>query len=152
HALSPLMPAESILRNALAGSADKPTAVVLTMLAEQTLSATALGSAAAWVVRSGTLLASTAGAKDKFRSLAVALRPEDLVALAPDAHDWTEAELIAAASLEEVSSESNVRRASLLRCAPMEAKETWAPIQVDAQQASWAKTIFNEYGTHEEKL
>ncbi|CAJ1435972.1 unnamed protein product [Effrenium voratum] len=130
--LSPLVPAEAVLRGLDARDA------ALVVLAEHTLSSAAVGECSVWALRAGQLLASCGAGKAQhsvgshLRSFTLCLRPGDLVALAPKS----------TASLEEA--------ALVLRCELMRPQDAWSPLQTEAEgpHPSWAKTIFNEYGTH----
>jgi len=157
HTLSPLVPAEALLRTALqrtgapsqGGSA---AAAAVAALAEQTLSAAAQGGAAVWVVRGGEVLAGTASTDEQpaarkagADALSVALRLGDVVALAAAGADWKREALLAAAG----SGGLTTPEAVWLRCVDAETSEAWAPLSDAAPHPSWSQTIFNEYGTHD---
>eukprot|EP00931_Biecheleriopsis_adriatica_P011314 TRINITY_DN112393_c0_g1_i1.p1 TRINITY_DN112393_c0_g1~~TRINITY_DN112393_c0_g1_i1.p1 ORF type:complete len:223 (+),score=45.35 TRINITY_DN112393_c0_g1_i1:76-669(+) len=147
HALSPLIPADAVLRAVSPDAANCKGSMCLAVLAEQTLSAASLGDAAAWVVRDGSLLLATEpGAKDGIGTLALALKPGDVVALALDAREWPDHALVDAAVPEADAA------ALILRCELMQSSQAWSPLSSDSPNAKWVKTIFNEYGSHEEKL
>ncbi|CAK9045470.1 unnamed protein product [Durusdinium trenchii] len=135
--LSPLVPAEAVLR-----AFPEATRAALLVLAEHTLSSAACGVAAAWAIRDKQLLASTSHAQGELRCFSLCLRPGDLVAMAADGQQRSDAML-----LDVVDQQDS--QTMLLRCELMESKEAWCPLRPDAPHPSWAKTIFNEYGTHE---
>lgn len=162
HTLSPLVPAEAVLRIAVqrGGGSGAAPAAAIAALAEQTLSLAVLGGAAAWVLRGGAVIAGTSpseagaaspgsacavGGGHRGDALAVVLRPGDIVALVPVAGECREEELLAVASAGHVTLSQLV---VWLRCVDAEASEVWAPLRDDAPHPSWSRTIFNEYGTH----
>lgn len=165
HRLSPLVPAEAVLRTALQtrrGRGEREVAeeegfgAAVVILAEQTLSVATVGRAAAWLLREGRLLAASSApgerAPERPTSTSIALRPRDVVVLASDGMAWREEELrlqAAASAAGEAASEA--RLSVWLQCIEMEASEVWSPLSGEAPHPSWAATIFNEYGTHDAK-
>lgn len=152
--LSPLVPADGVLRSAVrSASSEELSSGAVAVLAEQTLSVAALGSAAVWVIRGGSLIPKatiTEGTLARPASATVALRPEDTVVLVADGVGWEEARVLAAAASGGASEDQPL--SLCLRCVAMAADEFWSPLTLDAPHPSWAETIFNEYGTHKEKL
>lgn len=166
HALSPLLSAEAVLREALrrasssashstSTAATRPAAAVAT-LAEQTLSAAATGGAAVWVLRGDAVLATTeaessASAQDvrRMMAFATALRPGDVIALAAEAGEWSVQELLAVSAYLPLLHGDKV--SAWLRCIQAEGLEAKPSTPEEAPHRSWAQTIFNEYGSHKAK-
>jgi len=125
--------------------------MALAILAEQTVSLAVSGKAAAAVVRSGEVVAvarvadaeGAAPARPTFDSTSVALKLGDVVALSADANSIDDS---ASAWLDPT------RPLLRLQCVDMHKSEIWSDLKSDNPHPSWAQTIFNEYGTHKEKL
>lgn len=156
HSLSPLVPAEGVLRSALRRQPAAPAVQVglgtqlaaLVLLAEQTVSVATVGGAAAWVLRGDGIVAAT---QRRGGSLAVAVRPGDAVVLALDGAAVREEDLVRAASAGPAGVQDGQPSLSV-RCVLAEASEFCPPLGDSAPHPSWAQTIFNEYGTHRNKL
>lgn len=171
HALSPLLPADALLRavqptaapGLLQKGGDVPSAS-LALLAEQTLSVAVSGQASAWVLRGSEVRLSVGAARKSQESTSsppasasLILRPGDLICLASHGTAMCETDIIAAASGE--SPTALVPSAFWLRCVEMDSSEVWSPIQPATGEngaalphPSWVRVIFNEFGTHEKKL
>ncbi|CAL1153830.1 unnamed protein product [Cladocopium goreaui] len=82
QALSPLVPAEAVLR-----AFPDATKAALLVLAEHTLTSAACGSAVVWAIRDQQILLSTSRkAHEELRSFSLCLRPGDVVAMADGHH------------------------------------------------------------------
>jgi len=160
HRLSPLIPAAAALRTVAQGrGGSEVEAAAMVVVAEQTLSMATAGGAAAWVLRDGELALSVTSGREqslgKTSSSSAALRLEDVVVLTADSASWQKESLLAAAAVAERGADLDAEKMELslwLRCVEMPASEVWSPLRSDAPHPSWARTIFNEYGTHKEKL
>lgn len=156
HSLSPMIPADSVLRSALAAAPvsqdESNRSAVTVLLAEQTLSIAATGGAVAWVVRAGSIVCCTSkpcgGPPSPLQSLVQTVVPGDVVLLAADGSKWEETEVKVAATSGDVAQDSSLMR---FRCSDMEGSDFDQSSNGDAPHPSWAQTIFNEFGTHETK-
>eukprot|EP00435_Cladocopium_sp_Y103_P057706 s177_g20.t1 len=131
QALSPLVPAEAVLR-----AFPEATKAALLVLAEHTLTSAACGSAVVWAIRDQRMLLSTSRAHEELRSFSLCLRPGDVVAMA-DGHHQSDADPLKLAMECSPS-------AMVLRCELLASENAWSPLKEDRPHPSWAKTIFNE--------
>eukprot|EP00929_Paragymnodinium_shiwhaense_P063856 TRINITY_DN31954_c0_g1_i2.p1 TRINITY_DN31954_c0_g1~~TRINITY_DN31954_c0_g1_i2.p1 ORF type:complete len:152 (+),score=17.72 TRINITY_DN31954_c0_g1_i2:428-883(+) len=120
----------------------------LICLAEQTLSVSLMGSAAACVLRKGQLLKrlDAASGETLLVSFTSALQPDDYIALLLDASSTSDDEIVRIATGTPSGAPSE--RMLMLQCVPVMA--TSEPLGNVAPHPSWARTVFNEYGTHKQ--
>eukprot|EP00438_Fugacium_kawagutii_P002325 Skav226084 [mRNA] locus=scaffold211:1035822:1044527:- [translate_table: standard] len=134
QSLSPLVPAEAVLR-----AFPEATRAALLVLAEHTLTTAACGSAAVWAVRDQRLLLTTSQVNDELRSFSLCLRPGDLIVLAAEGHQESDANLLKMAMDPQPAMPARVMRPVL-----QHGSDAWSPLKEDRPHPSWVKTVFNE--------
>mmetsp|Transcript_46389 Transcript_46389/g.110494 ORF Transcript_46389/g.110494 Transcript_46389/m.110494 type:complete len:243 (+) Transcript_46389:102-830(+) len=155
QALSPMLPAQTVLHSAIAklqgGTEAEAVQCAMVCLAEQTLSTACIGNAGAWILRGGKLLASVEvepSQSRKVQSMATPLRVDDVVLLAVNIKEPEAVREVLQSSSDEEALQATGGTWLRFVCSRAEAAETVRPIGSDAPNQTWVRTVFNEYGDH----